>query len=98
MAFVVYDPAEVARAVHAYKLHQRAVSAAVLAEPVVECAVCGRQVDELRRYADVLRSEVVFVVRCHGAEDRFERTEAQVAAGTIERIVAFGNSTGGADG
>ena len=40
-----------------------------------ECAQCKKPVDELIRLYDNLRMCMIFVVRCHGAEERVELTD-----------------------
>ena len=43
------------------------------------CAVCGREVDELRSTYDVRTRAMLYLVRCHGQEQRVELSEYLIA-------------------
>lgn len=42
---------------------------------VLECAVCKRQVDELHSSRDIRTNAMLYLVRCHGQEQRVELPE-----------------------
>ena len=43
------------------------------------CAVCDKPVDECRRFDETTTDAMVWIVRCHGAEERVRLTMAELA-------------------